>query len=273
MDQKQSNLINKGIGCFLIPVGIFMLFMGITFLSVSERNSTENTIMTLSLVAGLLMLFGAYQNIKRANIKDKALVSYQNEVRKKLSGIQQNSTANATDTSENAETYQPDIVAKWTYTPVEWALMRKLEQKRRFKEGIWVSTLIGLFGGWVLYIYRDVQFGYAFLFSLVVGVIISLIKVAISNSLLANRKNNTIILTTNALIINGKFKTIQDDAIHLEYVKQIEKDEHSFIEFSLQWATSNGVTNDQLQIFIPERFKGDIAKVLEYYKEKGVTVN
>lgn len=261
-----------GIGCFLIPFGIFMLYMGITFLTVSERNSIENTIMSLSLAAGILMLFGAYQNISRAVLKNKALDSYENAVKKQLNESAKKATTDPSGSIllEDTETYKPDIIAQWSYTADEWARMKRSEQKRRFKEGIWVSALIGLFGGWVLYASRDVNFAFAFLFSLAIGVLISFIKVGISNSLLANKKNNTIILTTNALIINGKFKVIQDDAIHLEYVKHVEKEQLNFLEFSLQWATRNGVTNDQLQIFIPERFKNDIGKVLDYYKKKGV---
>lgn len=275
MDQKNANMINMGIGCFLIPFGLFMLFMGISFFTVAERNSTENTIMSLSLAAGILMLFGAYQNIKRAMIKNKALSSYENEVKKQLKQTASNVVSHPSDSmdQEDTETYKPDIIAQWSYTTDEWAKMRKSEQMRRFKEGIWVSLLFGLLGGLLLYASREVAYGFAFVFSLALGVLISLIKVLMSNSLLTSNKTNTIVLTTNALIINGKFKIIQDDAIQLEYIKPVQKNQDNYLEFSLQWATRNGITNDQLQVLIPEKYKGDITKVLEYYKEKGVTIN
>lgn len=267
-------MINMGIGCFFIPFGIFMLFMGISFFTVADRNSTENAIMSLSLAAGILMLFGAYQNIRRGLVKNKALSSYENEVKKQLNQSAPKAIPDPKDSPdlEDAETYKPDIIAQWSYTTDEWARMRKSEQKRRFKEGIWVSLLFGLLGGLLLYASREVAFGFAFVFSLALGVLISLIKVIMSNSLLTSNKTNTILLTTNALIINGKFKVIQDDAIQLEYIKPVQKNPDNYLEFSLQWATRNGITNDQLQVLIPEQYKEDSAKVLAYYKAKGVTI-
>lgn len=111
---------------------------------------------------------------------------------------------------------------------------------------------------------RGVNYITGLFISLCVGVFISLLKVLVSNAIFRLKKNNSIIITTNALIINGKFKTINDNAIKLEYVKALKIQEDNFIEFSLHWLTRRGVTNDQLRIFVPIQYKSDINKVLEY---------
>ena len=58
--------------------------------------------------------------------------------------------------------------------------------------------------------------------------------------------------------------------MHLECVSHIKQNDNHFLEFSMEWMTSNGKTNDQTRIFIPERYYAEIEKVLTYYRDKGV---
>lgn len=294
IDQKQSNSISKVFGCVFIFFGFAMLCIGIPFITIENRNEFENTIMALSLISAVLMLIGGYQNIKKAKQKDTAINEYEEQVRQQLKFIQNaevtnlNKEGTVNDISEiqNHQTpisvkantsnvqsipeYKPDVLATWNYTKEEWKLMTKEETARRLKEGIWVTILIGLLGGWVLKSSRGATFLVGFLVSLCVGIFISLLKVLLSNNLFRITKNNRIIITTNALIINGKFKTINDIDIHLEYVKTLKIKDDNFIEFSLQWQTRGGVTNDQLRIYVPKVYESEIQKILDYYSAKGV---
>ena len=63
MDQKQSNSINKVIGCVFILFGFAILCIGVPFIFIDKRSEFENTIMALSIISGVLMLIGGYQNI------------------------------------------------------------------------------------------------------------------------------------------------------------------------------------------------------------------
>ena len=267
IEQKQSNSISKVIGVVFIGFGFCMLCIGIPLLISPNKSEFENTLTVLSILSGLLMILGGYQTIKKGQQKDKAVNDYENQILSQLNAIK-NTEVQSNNLSE--PTYTPDIIATWNYTKDEWKLMTKEETTRRWKEGIWVSLGIGLLGGWVISIADGATFLTGFLVSLGVGIFVSWLKVVISNSMFNLRKNNSIIITTNALIINGKFKTIQDMDINLEYVKTLKIKEDNFIEFSLQWQTRRGMTNDQFRILVPPQYENEMQNVLDYYAAKGV---
>ena len=275
IDQKQANSINKVIGSVFILFGFAMLCIGIPFIFMDDRGEFENTIMTLSLIGGVLMLIGGYQNIVKAKLKDKAVIEYEEQVKSLLKTVEEDKKLTNIGISKSlkkkdSEIYKPDIIAKWEYTIDEWKLMTKEETTRRLKEGIWVTIGIAFLGTWVLSATKGASILVGFIISTSVGIFLSFLKVLLSNSVFKIRKYNKIIITTNALIINGKFKTINDNDIKLEYVKFVKINEDSFIEFSLQWLTRNGVTNDQFRIYVPVQYESEIQKILNYYSDKGV---
>ncbi len=275
IDQKQSNSINKVIGCVFILFGFAMLCIGVPFIFIDNRGEFENTIMALSLISGVLMLIGGYQNIAKAKQKDIAVHQYEEQVESLLKTVQTEKESTSVGVSKPLETkdseiYKPDIISKWNYTTAEWKLMTKEETTRRLKEGIWVTLGIAGLGTWVLIAAKGASILTGFIISASVGIFLSFLKVLLSNNLFTLRKNNSIIITTNALIVNGKFKTINDNDIKLEYVKSVKINEYNFIEFSLQWLTRSGVTNDQFRIYVPVQNENEIQKVLNYYSDKGV---
>jgi hypothetical protein len=290
MDQKQSNGISKVFGTVFITLGICMLCIGIPFIVEPNKNSTENWIMALFIISGTLMIIGGRQSIKMAKLKEQAMAEYLKEInhlqRQEIKDFA-NSSNNGHNYTNNQElspsnfntknvevdkndttSIKPEIIAEWNYTTDEWKLMTKEETKRRFKEGIWVSLLIGLFGGWIIHNSRGATLITACLFSLGIGIFLSLLKVMLSNHLFKRRKENSILITSHALIINHQFKTIRDIDIQLEYVKSLEQNHHQFIEFSLKWQTRRGVTNDQIRILVPKLKEHEINKVLNYFENK-----
>jgi hypothetical protein len=276
MDQKQSNSISKVIGLVFMFFGFCILCIGVPLLIAQNKESFELSLAVLLLAGGGLMLVGGYQTIRNAKEKDTAVNDYKASVKEQLRKIQNlqaisNSSVVSSEIN-SSNNYTPDIIVIWHYSKDEWRLMTKEETTRRLKEGIWVSLLIGVFGSWALHSKRGVDYITGLIISLCVGGFISILKVLISNAIFRIRKNNSIIITTNALIINGKFKTINDKDINLESLKSLKIKENNFIEFSLQWLNRRGVTNDQLRIFVPIQYKSDINKVLEYYESKGVKI-
>jgi len=277
IDQKQSNTISKVFGFIFIAFGIGILCLGIPFLFVENRNEFENIIMILAISSGILMLLGAYQTIKNANKKDKALEHYQNQIFAELYKTDSPKQTNVPSNIENnqtkdAEVYKPDLLYKWNYNDIEWKMMRRDERKRRIREGIWVSLLVAFLGGFVFGKSGNISYWLGFLFSLGVGILISFLKVVLSNNMFSPQGINTIVFTTNALLINGKFKTIQDNQIHLDYLKPINEHNHQYLEFSIEWQTRKGGSNDQLRIYVPEKYHLEMQAILDYYCSKGVRI-
>jgi competence protein ComGF len=277
IDQNQSNTISKVFGYLFIVFGICILCFGIPFLFVENRNEAENTIMILAIFGGLMLLIGAYQTIKMANKKQKALEQYQHQIFAQLTGTDAPKAPSAplnseTIETEQAEIYKPDLIYKWTYTDQEWKMMNRDERKRRIREGIWVSLLLAFIGGFVLRSSRDTSYWFGFFFSLGIGILISFLKVVLSSNLFSPQGINTIVFTTNALLINGKFKTIQDNLIHLQYLKPVKELNHQYLEFSIDWQTRNGITNDQLRIYVPEKYHEEMQGIIDYYRNKGVRI-
>ncbi|NUM32551.1 MAG: hypothetical protein HUU47_09550 [Bacteroidetes bacterium] len=262
--------------------GICMLIIGIPMLFASDKGSIPPILTILFLLSGSLMIVGGYQTNKKNKEKEKALNDYQQSIAEQLSGaekkktiiVKENKTIDSKleHTEPNAENYKPDIIANWHYTIPEWKKMTKEERVRRTKEGIWLSIFIGAAGTLVLMWSRDANLGIALFISFFIGILISVLKIVISSNEMKMTKNNNIIFTTNALIINGKFKTINDVDVNLEYLKFVKHELGNFIEFSLQWATRRGPTNDQFRILIPEKYKDEAKQIFEYYKAKGVRV-
>jgi len=276
LDQRQANSLSKALGAIFIALGIIMSILGISLLFSEGRSEIETILLILFLLSGGLMLIGGFQNIRNARDKDKAVDWYEAQLRIKDEVLIPNKMplpeiTNLAETTEkksiqkNTQEQHPDIIAKWEYTKSEWRTMTKAETMRRFKEGIWVSLFIGILGGWIISKTGE-SYLFGFLFALTVGVFISWLKVKLSNNLFALQQKNSIWITTNALIINYKFKNISDYLIHLKYVKALKVEAHQYLEFSLEWQTRNGVTNDQIRILVPERYNIQIQMVLDYFE-------
>ncbi|MCC6720826.1 MAG: hypothetical protein IT243_01380 [Bacteroidia bacterium] len=281
MDQNSVNSINKAISVMLIVFGIIMLFIAIPLIFEKNRDSIINTMTFLSFLSSLLFIVGGIQFFKKTKLKEKAVRDYQTSIYEQLANknnkviddtktenisIEQPSKTNETDT------YTPDVIAHWYYTNAEWKNMTKEERERRIKEGLWLSPLIGVLGTILLIFTKNADIITAFVISFSMGILISILKIFINNSVFKSCKENNIVFTTNALVINGKFKTINDLDIHLEYLKFVKLGFDNFIEFSLQWQVRGGVTNDQFRILIPEKYKAEAKKIFDYYGNKGVKI-
>ena len=275
LNQRTINSLNRVFGVVFIIFGAIILILGISLVLSKEKSSVEYGLMIAFLSGGILMIWGGVQYILTANEKDKAVDSYELQVMRKLNDFNSDLNShseNKADAPGQTETgvNTPDIIAKWEYTKEEWKHMNQEERRRRIKEGVWFSLLIGVVGGWLL-TGRGETFLFGFLFSLAVGVLISLLKIFISNKQFSVKRNNTVLITTNALIINGTFKVINDEFIKLKQIELIKLGADEFIEFSIIWPTRKGVIDDQLRIFVPPNYKNEAEKVLNYYKDKGVT--
>lgn len=262
-------------------LGTAILIIGLSLLFENQKSDIEHSLMYLFLLSGVFMIYGGIQNVKKAKQKDAAVNAYHAHIMSQI-GDQKSGQSmpmmGPTEADPSAEieaappsdTYKPDIIAHWHYSLEEWLFMTSSEVRRRLKEGIWVSLFIGAIGGFILYKFRGANFFFGCLFALAIGALVSWLKISVAKGEFRRRKENEIIFTTNALLINGVFKTIQSNDIQLEYVKKVESGIHTFLEFSLQWMTRKGVTNDQIRILVPQKYQNEIGQILDYYSKKGV---
>jgi hypothetical protein len=63
---------------------------------------------------------------------------------------------------------------------------------------------------------------------------------------------------------------IRDANFNLEYTKLIVGGKNNFLEFSITWKTRNGMTNDQIRIFVPFKYENEIHGILRYFNVIGV---
>ncbi len=278
MDQKKANGFSQAFGYMLIVFSLFMLLLGISILISENKSSFEYQILFLSLGSGVLMLFGGINQISKAKRKDIEVTIYEEKVRSQLKKIEnplQQESSTTKDILGEAATGEnsiPDIIANWNYTKEEWKCMTQMETRRRLKEGIWVSMLVGVLGGLFLSWTRELSYTFSFSFALAFGILVALLKVAFSNNVFLLSNNNRVIITPNALLINHNFKTISDSSIGLEYIKLVKLPPYTFIEFSLEWNTRKGPTNDQFRILVPLRYENEIETVLQDFQFRGVKI-
>ncbi len=277
MDQKQAGSIAKIVGVFFLTLSVFMLFLSWAIMQSEGKSGTEYLIIGLSFGSGILLLFGGINYLKSTIAKEKDIKEYENRIRAQVNTMAESghsthekTTLKKDENSQEQHTTSPDVIAHWQYTLAEWKKMKKVETTRRRKEGIWVTIGIGILGGLALRFSRDASFLSSFMISFSVGILLSWLKIKFSNDMFSIRANNTITFTSKALLINNSFKIIRDSQFHLEYVKPIEIENDKYLEFSLQWQTRGGATNDQFRIYAPPHYEQEIPKILNFYNTLGV---
>ncbi|MCX6189679.1 MAG: hypothetical protein NTW54_08790 [Bacteroidetes bacterium] len=277
MDQKQAGSIAKIVGVFFLTLSVFMLFLSWAIMQSEGKSGTEYLIIGLSFGSGILLLFGGINYLKSTIAKEKDIKEYENRIRAQVNTMAESghsthekTTLKKDENSQEQHATSSDVIAHWEYTPTEWKKMKKVETTRRRKEGIWVTIGIGILGGLAIRFSRDASFLSSFMISFSVGILLSWLKIKFSNDMFSIRANNTITFTSKALLINNSFKIIRDSQFHLEYVKPIEIENDKYLEFSLQWQTRGGATNDQFRIYAPPHYEQEIPKILNFYSILGV---
>ena len=266
-----------------------MFFLAWGVMQAEEKSNTEYLIIGLSFTSGLLLIVGGINYLKQTITKEKEFNEYEQNIRAQVNAITPNTPGSTSDnkdeaahlivehstlkkeaTSPNHKPILPDIIAHWEYTLEEWKKMTKEESTRRKKEGIWVTLGIAIIGGWAISLSKDATFLTGFMISLAVGAMLSWLKIKFSNDMFAVKARNTIVFTPKALLINNAFKTIRNEQFHLEYVHSLQLNKVWYLEFSLQWQTRGGATNDQFRIYVPPQYENQIDNILECYRALGV---
>jgi len=288
MAGNQSNMAMQAFGYMFIVFSFFMLMLGVIMINAENKHEFEYTIAGLSLISGTALLIGGINTLQKSKTKALDTKIRETQLKKQLElsvnmedqvqGEAHPSKDGEGEIIQNrpeAETVDMsdiEIIAIWEYTAFEWKIMRRAESRRKAKEGIWVSVLVGLLGGWSLKASGMLNLGTALLLAFIIGQVFSLVKVALSNNLFALKSKNKIVISASALLVNEKFKSINDRDIHLKHVKEIIDGKFHFIEFSLEWMTRRGPTNDQFRIYVPNRYLNEIQKVLHFFGAKGIRV-
>jgi hypothetical protein len=162
------------------------------------------------------------------------------------------------------------LLAHWNYTSEEWKEFTKKELSFRIREALIVWLLITGLGTWLIAGYRDMGHLAAFITSLSVGGLFTLIRLIIAyNARKANlSKPGDVIISAKSILINGKYHILNDENKTLYELELLKDQTPQILEFSVQWNTRSGMTNEQIRIPIPADKSTEAAQLVGvFYNE------
>ena len=162
------------------------------------------------------------------------------------------------------------LLAHWSYDTEEWNTFTKKEFGFRIREALIVWLLIAGLGTWLLASYRDMGHLAAFITSLSTGGLLTLIRFIIAyNARKANSsKPGDVVISSKSILINGKYHILNDENKTLYKLELLKDETPQILEFSVEWNTRKGTTNEQVRIPIPADKSTEAAKLVEVFNNE-----
>ena len=160
------------------------------------------------------------------------------------------------------------VLAHWTYEPDEWTAYARREIAYRRSEAVWLA--VGIAGvGTVLMGFLEGEWGVALGVSAAIGGAIGVLKWLMALS--AHHANlavprGEVILSLDAILMNGHFQVLQDHTFHFGGVRLLENERPHILEFTVKWKTRNGWTNEQYRVPVPAGKEEEARGLLETYR-------
>ncbi|MDC9723686.1 MAG: hypothetical protein PSN34_13070 [Urechidicola sp.] len=161
------------------------------------------------------------------------------------------------------------ILDTWLFTSNEWNDFVSIEKENKKEDNIYlgIGILIICIPG--LMLFRGTNFLTALAFSVPFALLLPFLRIKFSSPHLKNNSRGTIIkIYPNYLLINtkkielfGKRKWIMDMKIITTPSNQ------KLLEFTIEWMTSKGNTNDETRIPIPKDKEQKALEIIEFYKK------
>ncbi len=245
-----------------VMIGLFMSFLGLSFLFSGPGNETEWTITIFSLMAAFFLFYGARQTWQNHFRQQKAERQEAQRLAKQFSAKPKPQKASVkTDDKpaldetveveiEDQETHQPQILARWLYPKRDWqTILGKLAEKTRKEElytafwfpilfavvfwsQFWIGIIIGLAFG-VLYVWFRTNF------------------VKKRFALKPGQQEAEVIITDSYLRVNGNFVHYGDGKYFLKNLFQTHDSKlGKLLLFEIGWITSKGLPA-QLDLYLP----------------------
>ena len=157
------------------------------------------------------------------------------------------------------------VMAHWTYEPAEWEAYNEREVRYRTSEALWLAvgiTIVGtLLMGW-----SEGQWWLGLGLSAAVGALFGGIRLAVARS--AHARNRAagygeVIIGPDAVLMNGRYHTLHDGRIWLGGVRCLDGEHPPILEFTVEWKTRGGITNEQVRVPVPRGREDEARAVAE----------
>jgi len=117
-----------------------------------------------------------------------------------------------------------------------------------------------------LYFFRETSFLTALLFAIPFAILIPFLRMKISYPFLKNTNSNaSVVIFKNELLINKKKIIIFSDHRRLKSILIINAKDEKLLEFTIEWQTRKGPTNDEFRVLIPENKMDEAQKIINYF--------
>ena len=262
MDQKLNAKSSAWASIIGIICGISMLPV-----AVGAVASFPDPIGWLGLVLGLCGCMVGYfslVNLKRAR---KLYRETDERVQSILNTASSDSSVVQTVSSKpNRRSSSAMVLAIWEYSKEEWQSFKQWERRDRKFSGIANFIVVSALACFLIEIKSDAGWFNSILLSLPIAALYTWIVMIFSRSSFGKTnhlKNNQVVLTTHAAIINQKFNEFFSENKSIKEVRIIEEAEPKILEIEYEWQTKGGKSSDRLHLPIPKGKLGEAVKLMD----------
>ena len=162
----------------------------------------------------------------------------------------------------------PNILATWNYSKTEWNTYVKIEKANKKEDNLFFGLGIVLVGVFGLMMFRETSFLTALLFAVPFAILIPFLRMKISYPFLKNTNlDASVTIFKDELLINSEKIIIRSDKRRLKLIQIIESQNEQLLEFTIEWETRKGATNDEFRILIPQNKIEEAQNIINYFIE------
>lgn len=162
-----------------------------------------------------------------------------------------------------------NILAIWNYSVKEWNTYVKIERGNKKEDNIYYGIGIILVGVFGLMVFRGTTLPTALLFAVPFAILIPFLRMRISYPFLKKtNKNIAVTIFKNKLLVNSKKIKIYADNRWLKSINIIKSGNIKLLEFTIEWGTRRGATNDEYRILIPRDKTTEAQEIVNYFRDK-----
>ena len=165
-----------------------------------------------------------------------------------------------------------ELLVNWTYSISEWKEFLKWEKKQGNSTTVAEALSLVVMTTLAIHYFKNIDWLISFVISLIVGFAYSIAKYYV-NRFSINLEENKIpevIVTNNAVIINGHSNQFLGNNLTLGKVSVNDAGKFNLLEITYGWQTKKGKTFDEIRVPIPKGSLKEAIFLQEKLSSKGV---
>jgi len=259
MDQKIRNAGSNMTGVIAIFCGFITLPLGVAFLV--SRPAEIWWLGIILLPTSVFLIYTGIKTLHQAREEKIETENIEKNIFNKIAEAQSRNNKGSNETSPEIK-----ILAHWQYSPEEWNRFLQMEKKDR-KMDLWIEIILIIILGAVLVKFsRSATWLGAFAASVPIAFLIAVLRYkfnlfSISPS---GKKNAEVIITDDALIVNGHYNRLSGKNLWMKNVVVKKLKEIEVLEITYSWNTRGGETSEEIRVPVPN---GKMAEALEVEKK------